>query len=281
MPLGTKALWVEDLDILADQKLMMQQVAAIGANMVCIRTTSKLLLGLLPALKQQLKLKVYGWRYPSVEPNDPHPNPTKPTAGYVIDEANYVAQTLIPGGIDGYIQDIESHNTKPTPQNPHPTKSKDWDRTDMNLLPLASNWAKIIKTAATNSHRPFMIGFTSHANCFNIYPGTPWEPFIEISDVLFPQAYWSYMDSKLGCCARENKDASGNSSPASALDISYADYKQRKKPIIPIGGEMLCSTADEIREFGSLLAARNITEGHFYTSATHIKPEVLAQIKSL
>jgi len=45
MPLQTKALWIEDLDDAGDQTLATNQIQAVGANMVCIRTNSPLLLG--------------------------------------------------------------------------------------------------------------------------------------------------------------------------------------------------------------------------------------------
>jgi len=65
------------------------------------------------------------------------------------------------------------------------------------------------------------------------------------------------------------------------LPISYADYSQSKKPIIPIGGEMFCSRAAEMNQLGAFITARGITEGHFYTSAPNIKPDMHAAKKAL
>ena len=125
-----------------------------------------------------------------------------------------------------------------------------------------------------------MLGFTSHANAFNIYPGTPWDPFINASDVLFPQSYWRmWVDAKPGKPAHPTDENGGT--PKSAMDVSFADYSQRGKPIIPIGGEMFPAKAGEMTAFGQELSKRGITEGHFYTSTDNINPGVLGEIKAL
>ncbi len=265
--LKTKALWVEDLDTPAEQAEMLQQAAAIGANMLCVRTNSALLHGLIPTLKGQ-GFKVYGWRYPQTENTGGNSSPNPPNNSYAPNEAAYVANTLIPAGLDGYIMDIESDDNKTAP---HPWL--DCDRTDRNLTQLATDYANTLKSAGANCGRSFVLGLTSHANAFNIYPGTPWKPFIDVSDVLMPQAYWRFDD---GNCVTEN-----GGTPTSAISISYADYSQWRVPILPIGGEMKCSTGAEMTSFGQLIAVKGITEGHFYTSTDNIPQEVFAAIKVL
>jgi hypothetical protein len=270
MALQTKVLWVEDFDTNADQAQVLQQASATGATILCIRTISTKLAGLIPGLKVK-GFKVYGWRYPQTEDrgvaNNSDSNP--PNNSYAPKEAAYVINTLIKAGLDGYIMDIESDNDKKKPQ-----PWRDWDRKDIDLTSLATNYANALRTAANNCGRPFVLGFTSHANAFNIYPGTPWKPFIDVSDVMLPQSYWRYLDGA-------TKTPENGNTPASAMDISYADYSAWGKKIIPIGGEMSCCLPGEMKAFGALLAAKGITEGHFYTSTDHIDPGVLAEIKAL
>lgn len=272
MPFANKTLWIEFMnnDNLARVK---SDIAATGVNGICVRTEATILPGLMHTFKNDMGLKVYGWMYPRVVKKTDHPDPTKPAKGYyAAHEADYVAHTLIPAGLDGYIMDIESHND----DGP---KDADWDRNDIDLTPLAQYYTTTIKNAAVQSGRPFLIGFTSHANAFNIYQGTPWAPFLAITDVMFPQTYWRRLTS--GGCVEQNIDPhTGKGSPEHALKIGDADYRQWNKPIIPIAGEIRCSTADEIKRFGALMAARGVTEGHFYVSYDGIKPDVLAEIKN-
>src|SRR5262249_15847874 len=69
---------------------------AMGAEAVVIRTTSDRLATSM-ARFQAAGMKVYAWRWPAVVKNQ--------GGRYAIDEANYVAQTLIPAGLGGYIVD--------------------------------------------------------------------------------------------------------------------------------------------------------------------------------
>jgi hypothetical protein len=268
MPLQTKALWIEDLDNAGDQTLATQHIQAIGANMVCIRTNSPLLVGWLPALKQ-MQLKVYGWRWPYVVAGYKN-------HAYAPEESKFVAEQLIPAGLDGYIMDIESDES----HSPH-----DWDRTDVgDLTQLATDYCKVIKDAARNCGRPFTIGLTSHARGFSNYPKIPWAPFLAITDVLYPQTYWRFYDDKKQKCVDENADPvthKGAGTPAQAVLNGFTDYGSKNKPIIPVSGEMVCSTAQEMTTFGALIAARGITEGHFYVSKPTVDATVLAAIKIL
>jgi len=268
--LQTKVLWVEDLETDSDKTQILQQAVAIGASVLCIRTISTKLAGLIPELKGK-GFKVYGWRYPQTEDRGAAYNSDSnpPNNSYAPAGAAYVVNTLIKAGLDGYIMDIESDNDK---NNPQPWR--DWDRKDIDLTSLATNYANALRAGANNCGRPFALGFTSHANAFNIYPGTPWKPFIDVSDVIMPQSYWRFLDGN-------TKTPENGNTPASAMSISYADYSQWGKKIIPIGGEMLCCNPGEMTAFGALLAAKGITEGHFYTSTDNIDPKVLAEIKAL
>ncbi len=269
MPLATKALWIEDLDDAGDQALATKHIQAIGANMVCIRTNSPLLQGWIAALKQQMHLKVFGWRWPYVVAGYKN-------HAYAPEEAKFVAQKLIPAGLDGYIMDIESDENG---------SGHDWDRTDVgDLRQLATDYCKVIKDAASNCGRPFTIGLTSHARGFSNYPQIPWTPFLAVTDVLYPQTYWRYYDDEKRACVNENADPvthQGAGTPDQAVLNGYTDYASRGKPIIPVSGELVCSSAAEMTQFGALIAARGLTEGHFYVSKPKIDAGVLAAIKAL
>jgi len=203
-------------------------------------------------------------------------SPNPPYNSYATSEAAYVVNTLIPAGLDGYIMDIESANG-----HGNPTPWRDWDRkNDAALKTLAASYAQTLRKAADTCGRPFLLGFTSHANAFNIYPGTPWEPFIEASDVLFPQSYWRmWVDAQENTPAHPVEENGGT--PKSAVAVSYADYAQWNKPIIPIGGEMFPAKIGEMALFGQELSKRGITEGHFYTSTANIDVNVLSEIRAL
>ena len=103
---------------------------------------------------------------------------------YAIDEANYVAQTLIPAGLDGYIVDPESENDG---------GYNDWNRTNLPIpvAQLATSFCQIIRSAAQTEGSPsFLFGITSGGN----YPATlanlPRQQFVSASDAVFPQIYW-------------------------------------------------------------------------------------------
>ena len=89
---ANKALWAVDLDDQTDEDRIFGHAQAMGAEAVVIRTTSGRLATSM-ARFQAAGMKVYAWRWPAV---------VKDQGGrYAIDEANYVAQTLIPAGLDG------------------------------------------------------------------------------------------------------------------------------------------------------------------------------------
>jgi hypothetical protein len=277
MVLGKKFLWAETLDGPNTEKEMLGNAKAIGATGLCIRTMSTYLEKAIPRY-QAMGYKVYGWRYPQSIDLGPHNNsgPIPPGNSYATNEAAYVINTLIPAGLDGYIMDIESANG---PGNPTPWR--DWDRkNDAGLKTLATNYVGALRKAADTCGRSFLLGFTSHANAFNIYPGTPWQPFISASDVLYPQSYWRRWVDATATKPAHPVDENG-AAPKSALDVSFADYAQWGKPIIPIAGEMFPAKVGEMAAFGAELTKRGISEGHFYTSTANIDANVLSEIKAL
>jgi hypothetical protein len=267
MPFRKKALWIEDLLTSADQSFALEQIKATGANSVCIRTNSPLLVDWIPGLKK-MGLSVYGWRWPYVVPGYTH-------HAYAPEEAKFIADQFIPAGADGYIMDIESDDNG---------SAHDWDRKDVDVQKLASDFCKTIGDAAAKSAHPFTIGLTSHARGFSNYPDIPWKPFLQLSTVLFPQTYWKYYDDDKKACVPENgepKTHNGLGTPAQAIENGYVDYSPMGKPIIPVAGELVCATADEIRTFVRLIEARAATEAHFYVSKAGISPDVLAAIAAI
>jgi hypothetical protein len=269
MPFNTKALWVEDLDSPATQARVMQHASAIGANLLCVRTTSALLQGLIPTF-HTAGMKVYGWMWASVIPNQPHHK-------YARDEATHVATNLIPNGLDGYIFDVESDDG-------HPPTPHDWDRTDVeDLTALANFYTHTIKTAFVQRGTPYRLGMTSHARGFSNYPGIPWQPFLAVSDALYPQTYWRYDSGSFPHkqCIDEAADphnpSHGKGTPGQAVINGYTDYTPKGKPIIPVAGEIGCATAAEMTLFGQLITARGAPEAHFYVDVddSYLNPGIL------
>jgi hypothetical protein len=256
--LNVRALWIEDLDNAADQQSVADNIKAMNANVVCVRTSSQLLPGLIPQF-HQMGIRVYGWRWTSVVPK---------TKAFAKDEADLVANALIPAGLDGYIFDVESDENG---------SNHDWDRTDQgDLRALAVYYTQTIKKAAQKKERPFSLGLTSHAKGFANYPKIPWAPFLDVAEVLYPQTYWKYFDDKKKSCVPENLGT-----PASAMKIGFADYGPKGKQIIPVAGELRCATAQEVKDFGALLVARDLIDGHFYVNHPSVGADIFAAIKGL
>ena len=279
MPFATKVLWIENLTEGNLDKIV-KQIEASKVTGVCVRTESLIFPGLIAKFKTEMKLKVLGWKYPHVLKPAGEPDPSKPPkALYAAYEADYVVQTLIPAGLDGYIMDIESHDNKDGPD------AGDWDRQDLarDIDKLAESYTTTLKKAAINCGRPFSIGFTSHSNCFNVYPKTPWDRFKAVTDVMYPQTYWCRYDDSLHKCVAEHQDPVTNArSPEYSMDFGFKNYSIWNKPIIPMAGEIACASVDEIKRFGGHAVLRGVTEGHFYVSAGQdIDPSVLDAISKL
>src|SRR5262245_47369168 len=96
---ANKALWVVDLDDQTDEDRIFGHAQAMGAEAVVIRTTSGRLATSITRF-QAAGMKVYAWRWPAVVKNQ--------GGRYANDEANYVAQTLIPAGLAGHLVDPDA-----------------------------------------------------------------------------------------------------------------------------------------------------------------------------
>jgi hypothetical protein len=184
-----------------------------------------------------------------------------------MDEAKYVAETLIPAGLDGYIVDPESE----------PGESyNDWNRTDLHLSQLATNFCTVIRSAAKNTS--FLFGVTSGGN----YPASlkilPWREFVTASDAVFPQIYWRARDNHNVC--KTVRDGKPNTNFTADLP-SWRAIAQGK-PIVPIGGEISCILDfAELEVFAQRARAENLSLLHFYTDDPHVTPALCDAIRAL
>lgn len=259
MTLTDKVLWAVSMDTPAEQNMLAQAAHMIRANVVCIRTSSPLLQSSI-AMFHGIGIKVYGWRWPAVVQTH------SPPFYFAMDQANYVARTLIPAGLDGYIVDPESDNDDGV---------NDWQRTDVNTAALAQAFCATIKAAAAHSGHPFVFGTTSGCTYPTGQPKIPWAQFFSASDRVYPQTYWRARN-------RHGDPVPINSAtPASSMARGLAAYAEAAKPILPMAGEIDCATPAEIAQYGALLAQHGITEGHFYDFNFRVPPPVLSAIQAL
>jgi hypothetical protein len=261
---ANKTLWTESMADQAEEDRLFSHAQSMQAGGVAIRTVS----GRLPGSIQRFHgagMKVYAWRWPTVVPH----------AGggrYAIDEANFVAQTLIPAGLDGYIVDPESEGDG---------ASNDWNRTNLPIpaAQLATQFCQIIRTAAQAAHRnDFLLGLTSGGN----YPATlthlPWAEFVAGTDALFPQLYWR---------ARNNHDVCKNvrdGTVGTAFDACLPSWHAiaQGKPIVAMAGEISCvSDLSQIAAFRQRATAENLSLLHFYTDDDDVTADLCAAIRNL
>ena len=251
MPFARKVLWIVNMDSQAHEAAFAIHALACGANMVCIRTSSKRFPATIGRFKA-LGMAVYAWRWPSVIPAR-----TKA-------EADYVAKKLIPAGLDGYIVDPESDGTG----------RNDWNQPGLEQL--AADFCSIIKNAAAG--KPFVFGTTS--GC--AYPGPggkpniPWKEFFSASDVLLPQTYWRWThNGKVG-------NINGGT-PARAIVRGMTAWQPKSigKPILPMAGEIDVVKPGEIVDYGIELQRMNVQEAHFYTDNGKIPVLNLAAMRAL
>lgn len=232
----------------------------VGADLVCIRTTSAALPAAIPLFHKH-GIKVYGWRWPAVKPkqyNAPH--------YYALAEAGYVAGTLIPAGLDGYIVDPESDGAG---------EDDDWNSAAHKDL--ATQFCSIIKTAAAGS--AFHFGVTSGCQYPTNHKQIPWAAFVEASDALYPQTYWRHIDGK----TKQPADVHGGT-PAESLERATKSWSTiaAGKPLVAIGGEIgvLGDRPGDIKTFADLVANKQEFV-HFYAASASTPPAVLDRIAKL
>jgi len=254
MPLKRKVLWIVNMNTDAAETAFSKHALAIDATAVCIRTSSTRLPDTIKRF-HDIGIKVYAWRWPPA------------TKAGAQKEADNVASSLIPAGLDGYIVDPESDKAG---------AANDWNQT--GLGPLAAQFCATISRAAPGS---FVFGTTS--GCAypapRGKPNIPWNEFFAASDVLLPQTYWRWTNPETG--KRGQKINGGTPAAAIAKGVPAWQAEARGKPIVPMAGEVDVVTSDEIAAYGVELAKLNVTEGHFYTDNGQIPVPNLAAMKAL
>jgi hypothetical protein len=203
-----------------------QKSVDVGVTGVAIRTDNDLTAAI--AAFRTKNIKVYGWRWPSAQR----------TA--CMNEAQKVVD-LLGAGLAGYFVDPEGA----------PGKPYDWDQNGLGQL--ATDFCQMITNAAPG--KPF--GTTSHYKAKSVFPNLPWSAFFRFSTVLLPQAYW-----------RSSEGTIGHGDPAEnyqvALD-SWTNAGGDRAKIVPMGGELRVSKANEIGAYVAAAKAHNIGSLHFYT----------------
>jgi hypothetical protein len=262
MKLLTKGLWIEDLNK-SNKARIVRHIQDIGANLICVRTTSGILKELLPMFQTGMKLKVYGWRWPHAYSSRPNPHDD---SAFAPNEMNTVIG-LVQAGLDGYVFDIESENDG---------KPNDWDiKGPANRAEVAADMVSGIAGAFKARNKPYVLGLTSHQRGFTNYPKVPWQVFLNECNALFPQTYWRRDTGNPGkkVCTDGAYDYKANKptgTPDQALRNGFTDYADKHDasgkllPVFPVAGEITCAKAGEMRHFGALVAQRNLTEAHFY-----------------
>ena len=253
----TKIIWIVSMDQQGEARLL-QNAKAAGAQAVCIRSTSLELPGAIGRFHRQ-NIKVYAWRWPAVVPGAPGAH------YFAMDEAKFIAEQLIPAGLDGYIVDPESENDGGL---------NDWNHA--TLAPLARSFCNMIKEAAPAG---FHFGITS--GCAYPSPGMrpniPWAEFVAASDALYPQTYWRMLNNH-----DDAIDINGGT-PDKAIDRGLASWKliAAGKPLIPMAGELEVVSGDEIAAYGARLLQEGIDSAHFYTDADNVLPDNYTAIGNL
>jgi hypothetical protein len=258
---ANKTLWAESMSDQPEEDQLFNHARSMQAGGVAIRTVSTRLAASIGRF-QAAGMKVYAWRWPAVVQHQ--------GGRFAIDEANFVAQTLIPAGLDGYIVDPESEEDG---------ASNDWNRTDVPVAQLATQFCQIIRNAAHTANKPdFLLGLTSGGD----YPASrrhmPWAEFVAGTDALFPQLYWRARNNHNVC--KTVRDGTVKT----AFDACLPSWRNiaQGKPIVAMGGEISCVTdMTEIAAFGTRTGAENLAAMHFYTDDGAVTVNLCAAIKNL
>jgi hypothetical protein len=237
-----KVLWIVSFTKALEPRAF-KHAEDCGVEAVCIRSDNVRLENAIGGFHQK-NIAVYAWRWPAVLPK-----PGSKTHWYAKDEAAFVAEKLIPAGLDGYIIDPESEPGQP---------SDDWNNAALALL--AREFCQHIQSAAKNAGRgDFVFGITSGCN----YPAglkyLPWGEFVAASDALFPQTYWRWTNNK------KVQNINGGT-PDKAIKKGLHSWARiaRNKRIIPMAGEIDVVAASEIKDYASALKELGLDQYHFY-----------------
>jgi hypothetical protein len=248
-----KILWI----VTGEQNDLLAHAKRIEASAVAIRTDNHWLRGSI-AVFHAAGIKVYGWRWPGVRPTDDPPN------YYAPDQANYVANVLIPAGLDGYIADIESDGSA--------APNRDWN--NRSLAPVADKFSSVIKNAGRARNPNFLFGVTSGFDFPTAYPHIPWDSFLAYCDAVYPQVYWR----------GDGGAVLAGGTAQSAYTRSWASWKTLELgaiPIVPIIGQIANITPQSIGDFGTIMKQNQMNEVHFYTDVAGLPDATYATMASL
>lgn len=252
-----KILWVVAMRTQLEEDRLLAHARAIAADGVCVRTTNARLAASIGRF-HAAGMKVYGWRWPAVVPT------TVSVHYYAIDEANFVAQQLIPRGLDGYIADPESDGHG---------QINDWDQPGLGQL--ARQFCSIIKSAGGTD---FAFGLTSGCQYPGNRPNLPWAEFVAASHALFPQTYWRARLGPSGAPTAINGGA-----PNAAIGLGMANWTPiaQGKPVIPMAGEIDIVTPAELTAYGGRCSALNSIGRHFYADLASVTANRLAAMRTI
>ena len=250
-----KVLWTVFMRNPAEEDLLLAHAQHAGCNAVAIRTSNDRLAGSIARFHKK-NIKVYGWRWPAVTAT-----PNNPTY-YAPEQARFVAETLIPAGLDGYFADIESDGPG----------INDWNHA--SLAPLATAFSERIKAAAPPN---FRFGVTAGCRQPINDPEIPWQAFQPHIDLVMPQTYWRWTNNK-GVV----EDINGGT-PASAVNRGEKAWASVFPGMaqVPILGELNRITPGEIKTFADIVASKGITSLHAYTNEPDLSEPVLAMLAAV
>jgi hypothetical protein len=258
----SKILWTLDVTDLNTERAVFADATAAGCGVICVRSASPRWPSLI-ARAHAANLKIFAWRWPAVKPQ-----PASHTHYFADDEAAFIAQTLIPAGLDGYVVDPESDSAGSV---------NDWNAT--THAPLAARFCQTIKSAAAAGGKPFRFGTTSGCTypAPNNRPNIPWAEFSAASDVLLPQSYWRTTDKR-----GRPVDINGGA-PDKAIARGLKVWKRiaNHPTIVPMAGELALITVQEINDYGAAMSAAGLRELHFYIDEGNVDPAKLTAIKAL
>lgn len=260
-----KALWDTSMDS-GNVDTLLQHAVKVGAQTVCIRTTSAALPAAIPKFAAK-GISVYGWRWPAVDQKTYHA-----PHYYALDEAKYVAGTLIPAGLSGYIVDPESDGPGVNDWNRHDTSAN-----VASIAKLAKDFCDTIGSAASSG---FHFGVTSGCEYPTEMSYIPWVEFVSAADALYPQIYWRWLDPNTG-----TPQPIHGGTPAAAYAKGMASWSTiaSGKPLIAIGGEigaLDATRAADIAQYAAIIAGKQ-GEAHFYSDSVNTDPAILAAISAV
>lgn len=252
-----KVLWTVSMTTGAAEDQLLAHAKAAGCTGVAIRTSNSRLANAIPRFRAE-GIKVFAWRWPARTPVKSPPN------YYAVDQAKFVASTLIPAGLNGFYAEIESDGDgKPT----------DWDSAE--YAPVAREFCKIITDAAPAD---FTFALTAGCGQPTGNPHIPWAEFAPHITFVMPQTYWRWLSPKTGKPGNIN-----GGSPAAALEKAENSWPNvfPGKEFVPIMGELAYVTAAEIADYGERIASKGIKQFHTYTDGNNVPLTNLATIAEL